>query len=204
MRVSRLRIRDVIVSVSVALGAAIAGGSAWGASGGEYAPIIEVGANFHTGDTGKSITGASEYVVSFRAEKRKGRFRPTVAADLGYARGNASIGTHSPAFTMLGAGFLGGVHVFPFTSGRFQPFFGGSGILGWNFLKLPAPPTGVEPNTQAISLGYEISAGVDLRFGNIEGNAIRIHGGMWSASSSLAAVSGFQLTGFRLTFGLSY
>ena len=181
------------------------GPAAFGAGGGgEYAPILETGVNFHSGDTGKSISGSNEYVVTFRAEKRKGMWRPTIAADLGYASGTASVGAESPSFTMMGAGFLGGVHLFPFTTGRFQPFVGGSGILAWNFMKLATPPTGVEPNTQGLSLGYEISAGVDLRLGNVEGNALRIHGGLWSATSSLAGVSGFQLTGFRLSLGVAY
>lgn len=174
------------------------------AGGGVYAPILELGANFHTGDSGKSITGANTYQVTFRAEQRKGMLRPSVAADLGYTSGTASIGADLPAFTMMGAGFLGGVHLFPFTSGRFQPFFGGSGVLAWNFLKLPAPPAGIEPNTQGMSLGYQISAGVDLRFGNIEGRAVRVHGSLWSVNSKLAGISGFQLAGFRLSLGITY
>ncbi|OFZ22230.1 MAG: hypothetical protein A2X94_01875 [Bdellovibrionales bacterium GWB1_55_8] len=180
------------------------GAFAAGGGGGLYAPIVELGANMHTGDSGKSISGAMTYVVTFRAEKRKGMFRPSIAADLGYTSGTASIGAELPGFTMMGAGFLGGIHVFPFTTGRFQPFFGGSGVLAWNFLKLPTPPAGTEPNTQGLSLGYQASAGVDLRFGNLEGQAIRIHGSLWSVSSSLAGVSGFQLAGFRLTLGVSY
>ncbi|HAR41454.1 MAG TPA: hypothetical protein DCS07_02290 [Bdellovibrionales bacterium] len=165
---------------------------------------MEAGVNFHAGNTGKSITGSNEYFMTFRAESRKGIWRPSIAADLGYAMGQASIGTETPTFTMMGAGFLGGVHLFPFSTGQFQPFFGGSGVLAWNFLKLTAPPTGVEPQTQGLSLGYEISAGVDLRFGRAEGSALRIHGGLWNVSSSVAGVSGFLLTGFRLSLGVTY
>jgi len=174
------------------------------AGGGIYAPIMEAGINFHSGETGKSITGSYEYFMTFRAESRKGIWRPTVAADLVYSRGNASIGAELPSFTMMGAGFLGGVHLFPFPTGQLQPFFGGSGVLAWNFLKLATPPTGIEPQTQGLSLGYEISAGVDLRFGRAEGRALRIHGGLWNVSSSVAGVSGFQLTGFRISLGVTY
>ncbi|KKW26538.1 MAG: Thermophilic metalloprotease (M29) superfamily, partial [Candidatus Kaiserbacteria bacterium GW2011_GWB1_52_6] len=66
------------------------------------------------------------------------------------------------------------------------------------------PPTGVEPNTQGLSLGYQVSAGVDLRFGSVEGTALRIHGSLWSVTSTLAGVSSFQLAGFRLALGMSY
>lgn len=177
---------------------------AFARAGGEYAPILQTGINFHTGDTGKSLTGATGYVVTFRAEKRKGIFRPSMAADLNYASGNASIGSDTPTCTLMGLGFLGGVHIFPFTTGRFQPFFGGSGVFSWAFMKLPSPPTGVEPNTQGLAFGYEISAGVDLRLGNVEGNAVRIHGGLWNVTSSLGGVSGFQLTGFRFLLGIAY
>lgn len=177
---------------------------AGGGNSGEYAPIIEVGTNFYTGNTGTSITGALGYQATFRAERRKGNFRTTMAADFSYAMGSTTVSESTSDFSLMGVGFLGGIHFFPFLTGRFQPFLGGSGVCSWNFLKLAAPPTNIEPNTQGMAYGYELAAGVDLRFGSSEGNAIRLKGTIWNISSTLAGVSGFQLTGFRLMIGIVY
>jgi len=171
---------------------------------GEYVPILEVGANWHTGAAGKNIAGTTEYAATFRAEKRGGMFRSSFALDLGYAKGTASVGTDTPSAMVIGVGFLPGFFLFPFPNGNIQPFLGGSGVLGWHFFKMDTPPAGVEANTQGLSLGYEISAGVDLRFGGDNGWGLRLHSGLWSVTSTLAGQSGFQLNGFRLSLGFAY
>ena len=175
-----------------------------GSSGGDYAPVLDLGINFYTGTTGKSLTGSTGYFFNFRAEDSKGFFRPHAAMELSYSGGQASIGSDTPSSTMFGAGFLAGVHLFAFSTGRFQPFVGGNGVFAWNYLKMTSPPSGIEPNTEGLSFGYEASAGVDMRFGSSEGNALRIKSGYWAVTSKLAGMSGFQLSGFRITIGIVY
>lgn len=170
--------------------------------GGQYAPVAEMGVNFHAGETGKSLTGAFGYFLTFRAEDRKGFFRPTIAAELQSAVGKASVGTSKPNFTMYGFSFMPGCHLFGFPVARFLPFVGANAILGWNFLSLKGQPASVEPYTQGISYGYEVSAGVDIRPGSSEGYALRIRSGYWWAQAGLAEISGFQLHGFRITMGM--
>jgi hypothetical protein len=176
-------------------------GKVWAARGaGGYSPILELGVNFHVGDTGKSLTGAQGYFMTIRAEKSRSVFRMHGAMDIQYAGGTASVGTDSPSFTLYGAAFLGGVHIAPFQESKFSPFFGGSGVFAWEFLKMPTPPTGVEPQTQSLSFGYETSVGVDIRTRN-DGTALRLRSGYYAVTGSLAGVSGFQLSGFRFTLG---
>lgn len=175
-----------------------------GTGGGEYAPMLSAGVNFYSGDTGKSLTGALGYLLSLKAEKRKNFLRPFAAAEFEYSSGTASVGAASPSFTLMGGGFRGGVDMFVFTTGRFQVFLGGAGVLSWHMLKMPSPPAGTEPNTQGISYGYEAGAGVEMRLGSAEGNAIRIETTYSSISSNLAEISGFQLTGFKFLIGIVY
>ncbi len=184
------------------LGVGLCSNRALAKGAGEVAPVAAIGVNFHTGVTGKSLTGALGQYVAFRAEARKGYFRPNAACEVQSSVGKASIGSDTPAATIYGSGFLAGFHVFLFPTGRFQPFFGGNGVFSWHFMKLASPPTGVEPYTQGLSYGYEASAGVDIRMGSQDGTALRIRSGFWSVGSQLAGVSGFQLNGFRFELGL--
>lgn len=173
-----------------------------GGGASEFSPVAEIGVNFHTGLTGKSMTGALGQFVTFRAEGRKGFVRMQAASEVQTAVGKASIGAETPSGTLYGSGFLGGVHIFVIPVGRIQPFFGGSGVYAWHYLKITTPPTGVEPQTQTMSFGYEASAGVDIRTGGVEGNAIRIRSGYWNVTGKLGGVSGFQLHGFRIAIGV--
>lgn len=175
-----------------------------GAGGGLYAPILVAGPHFFAGDAGTSLTGATGYSLIFAAENRKGFFRPNIAAEFQYASGLASIGSASPSCSLFGTAFAPGVHLVPLDVGRFQPFLGGAGLIAWHYMKLPTPPTGTPANSEGLGFGYEITAGVDIRLGSIEGNALRLQGGFWSLSSSLADVSGFQLSGFRFGIGVVY
>ncbi len=178
----------------------------WAAKGGggDYAPILELGMDFHTGTTsGSSLTGANGYDLTFRSEKRSGFFRPSIAADIEFSSGNATITGTPAAYTLYGASFDGGVFIFPFQTGRFQPYFGGSGVLGWDILKMASPPSGVDANSMGLSFGYLISAGVDIRLGSVDGNALRIDTGYWAVSGSLAG-GGFVLNGWRFSLGLVY
>ncbi|MCM2322869.1 MAG: hypothetical protein NDJ90_06370 [Oligoflexia bacterium] len=174
------------------------------AGGGEYAPVMGLGFKFFNGDTGKSLTGAQAYGLHFRAEKRRGWLRTFADAEFEYSGGTASVGTESPTFSLYGGGFLGGANIFVFTTGRFQAFFGGAGVLAWHMLKLTPAPSGVEPNTQGLSFGYEVRAGVDMRLGSADGNAIRLESGYSAVTSRIGGQSGFQLAGFKFVLGLVY
>jgi hypothetical protein len=184
---------------------ALSAPAALASGGGPYAPVLEAGVNLHSGDTEKSITGTMGYFLGFKAEERKGFFRPLVGFQLESASGTAHLGTDEPDFSLLGASFLAGAHLFPFREGRFQPFVGGAGVLGWHYLKMESPPTDVDPQTDSLSFGWEASAGVDLRLGQSrEGTGIRLRGSLWNVTSTLGGQSGFELSGWRISLGLVY
>ena len=170
----------------------------------ETSPVIEIGATLYAGDTGKSITGATGFFVGFRAEKNRGFFRPTIALKIDYATGEASIGADAPRFSLFGADFPVGFNLFFFDDGKFLPFVGASGVIGWNLLRLASPPAGVEPYTKSLAFGYEVNAGGDLRLGSLKGNAFRIRGSYWAVTSTLAGISGFQMNAFQISLGIVY
>jgi hypothetical protein len=176
-----------------------------GSAGGEYAPIVELGLLFHTGTTGTSITGTNGIGLSLSAEKRKKFIRPFGAFEFERASGLASVGDATPSYALYRGGFQGGIHFFPISGGRFDPFIGGGGHLSWATLQLTSPPEGVEPYTNGLAFGYQVSAGVDMRLGGTsDGNAIRIKSGYYSVTSNLAGISGFQLHAFRISIGVAY
>jgi hypothetical protein len=171
---------------------------------GEFSPIVEGGVNFHTGELTKSLNGATSYFVSLRAEKNKGFLHLQEAAEVEFGSGTAYVGSAQPSFTLLSGSYVLGAYIFPFGEGRIRPFLGGNGVMGWSQLKLSNSPAGVDPNTQGIVFGYELSAGVDIRTGSSEGTAIRVRTGYWSTSGTLAGQTGFQLPGFRFSLGLVF
>jgi hypothetical protein len=171
-----------------------------------YAPIAEAGVNFYTGPKAGSAAGALGYFLNFRAEPRKGFTRWHVAAQFDYASGKAWINNSQVSFTGYGAAFLPGVHFFAYSDGRFQPFFGGEAIVAWNYIKTPPPGTGANaPQTQGYGFGYELTVGVDMRLGSLEGNALRLRSGYWNVTNSnLAGASTFTFSGFRFCIGVVY
>lgn len=168
---------------------------------GDYSPILELGTNFHSGATGKSLKGGLGYLFAFRSERKKTLLRPTVALEIASDIGKASIGAAEPTATVFTGDFAAGCNFFAFGDTRFAPFFGVHGHIGWALMKMTSPPAGVEPHTQGLAFGYELTAGVDLR-GN-EG-AFRIRTGMYNVNSTLAGVSGFALSGWRFTLGYAW
>jgi hypothetical protein len=169
-----------------------------------YLPIAETGMTFHTGTAVKSLGGSTGYFLAFRSEKKKGWFRPAVATQFDYGGGTAKINDEEPPYKLYGANFMLGGNLFIFGSSRFQPFIGLNGILAWQYLKLTTPPEDIEANTQGYGYGYELSAGVDIRFGSKDGKALRLRGGYWYLSSRIAGQTGFILNGFRLGLGMSF
>ncbi len=174
----------------------------YGKAAGDFAPTMDIGVMFYTGTTGKSMTGALGQIFTFRAESRKGFFRPQAALEVTTTVGKASIGSDTPSASLYGSAFLLGTHFFVFSNAKFTPFVGGSGIAAWNYLKMSSPPTGVEPQTQSLTFGYEVTSGVDIRMGSLDGTALRIKSGFYTTSGKLAGVSGFMLYGFRFSLGL--
>jgi hypothetical protein len=171
---------------------------------GMYTQIVDVGACFHTGPITKSLNGSNSYFLNLGAEKRKGFFRPTAAAEVQFGSGIAYVDDAQPNFTLFGGDFVTGFHIFPFTIERFQPFFGAKGIIGWNELRLTGVAADEPPHTQSLVFGYELTAGVDMRYGSAEGTALRLRSSFWSTSGSLAGQSGFSLSGFRMSLGLVF
>lgn len=174
------------------------------ASGGLYAPVVEGGYAKHTGTTGSSITGMPGYVLILGSEGRKGFFRPRLGFDLEMSSGTTTIGSSTVDYSMWGANFILGSHFFVFQTGRFLPFIGGGGLIGWNYLSLTAPPTGTEPYTHGLAFGYEISGGIDMRFGSAAGNAVRLRGSYSKPAGSLGGISGFSTEAWRILLGVVF
>lgn len=201
LRIATCAIPEIVLALAIFAGTLSGARDAWAGNNHHF---VETGATFHSGEENRSLTGATSFHLGFGAEKRKGLIRPTGSVQFEYGSGLAAVGSDQPSFTLFGTAFAGGLHIFPFKEGRFLPFFGALGVLSWQYLKLPAPPTGVESNTDNLSLGYEFSAGVDLRFGSEDGTAIRLRGGLWNVGSTLAGQSGFQLNGWRMSLGFIF
>jgi hypothetical protein len=175
------------------------------AQAGEYASLVELGTKFYSGTTTPSATGAYGFFLDLRAEKKKGFFRPTAAAEIEYAMGTARFSDDDlPTFTMMSGSFVGGINLFLFSESQILPFLGASGVLGWNVLKLTGQQAGVEANTQGLAYGYEISAGCDLRKSAGADDGIRVRTSFWQTSSTLAGAAGFQLSGWRISIGLMF
>jgi hypothetical protein len=173
----------------------------------EILPIVELGPKFHTGTTGQSLTGNTGYFVGCTAETRGGFVRPNATAEMDYSAGNIPLAGASTPYSLVGISFQAGLRFFLFPAGTLQPFLGGGGILGGQFMKVPAPPAGVQDTTQGVSVGYELDAGVDLRKGggsSSGGWGMRLKGSYFAASSKLAGISGFELNGYRLTLGIMF
>jgi hypothetical protein len=175
------------------------------ASAGEYASVLEVGTKFYSGTATPSATGAYGFFLDLRAEKKKGIFRPSAAAEIEYAMGTARFGEDdTPTFTMMTGSFVGGVNLFLFSESQLLPFIGGAGVLGWNVLKLTGQQAGVEANTQGLSYGYEISAGCEIRKSAGADDAVRVRTSFWQTTSTLGGAAGFQLSGWRVSIGLVF
>jgi hypothetical protein len=171
---------------------------------GDYLSLTELGVKFYSGTKTPNMTGAYGFFVDLRAEKKKGIFRPQTAVELEYSMGTARFSdSNSPTFTMMSGSFLGGVNLFIFNDALFLPFVGANGILGWSVLKLTGQQAGVEANTEGLAYGYELSAGCDLRKSASAEGAVRVRTSYWQTTSTLAG-AGFLLSGWRLSFGISF
>lgn len=170
-----------------------------------YAPIAELGVKFYSATATPSITGSMGYFLNLRAEKRKGFFRPQVAAEIEFSSGLTRLAEDdTPAYSMYGGGFLAGANFFLFQDSQLLPFVGANGILGWNLIKLTGQQESVEANTQGLSFGYEVNAGCDIRTKAGADRAVRLRTSYWQTTSSLAGQTGFILSGWRISLGLVF
>jgi hypothetical protein len=172
------------------------------AHAGEYASIGELGVKFYSGNVTPNLTGSYGFFLDLRAERKKGIFRPDMAAELEYATGTARFDdSDKPTFSMMGGSFLGGLNIFMFSESQLLPFFGANALLGWNVLKLTGQKAGVEANTEGLAYGYELNAGCDIRKSAGADEAFRVRTGYWWSTSTLGGASGFQLSGWRISVG---
>jgi len=167
-------------------------------------PIIEVGAHFFAGTAEESLTGSRAYPIVFRSEAQRGQLRLSIATEFLFSSGSTSVTSTSTTYTLYGASFNPSYNYFVFREGYFQPFVGVGGIVGWNYFKMTTPPTGVDAYTQGYAYGYELSAGVDIRFSNADSSALRLRAALVSLSSQIAELSPFALGGFRFLVGYVY
>jgi hypothetical protein len=167
-------------------------------------PLLEGGMQMYTGADGKSLTGNNGYFVLFRAEGMRGHLRPFVGAQFDYSRGDTSIDGTATPFTLYGGSFMPGYNLFLFREGALQPFFGVAGALGWNFLHLTAAPDSVDAFTQGFAFGYEVSAGVDIRFKRSSASALRLRCGIWNYRAMIGGSSSFGLNGYRFAAGFIF
>jgi len=176
------------------------------ASGQPANPALELGYKFFNGPNvaagaAGDLQGSKAYVLNFRAENRRNVVRIHAAAQFEYASGTAPISAANAtdAYTMYGAAFLPGFYVYPFQDGRVTPFIGASGIAGWYMMNLS------NVYSQSLSFGYEIGAGVDLRFGTGNARTWRVRSAFTNHSASLGGnAAGVSLNGFMLSVGMAY
>lgn len=174
------------------------------AQAGDYVAIPILGAHKYAGADGKSPAGSLGYFFDFQTQKKKELIRPTYLASLTYTNGNVTIDETKYAFSLFGAAFQAGFNIFLFKEGIFQPYIGGGGMIAWHQMAMPSPPDGTDTNTQSLSFGYAVNAGVDMRFGSADGNALRIQSSHWILNSKLGGISGFQLSGWRIGIGIVF
>ncbi len=171
----------------------------------DYQSMVAGMVHVYSGKDNQSLSGTMGYSLQFSAEKAKQHFRPVYQANLNMASGTVSLSGGNSSFTLYGGEFMGGLNFFLPTPGAITPYLGASGLLGWSLMKLGTPPTGVDENTQSLLFGYEVRAGMEMRLSSHDdGKALRIQSAYYSASGTLAGVSGLQLNGFRVGMGLSF
>ncbi|MBU6375745.1 MAG: hypothetical protein KGQ59_07105 [Bdellovibrionales bacterium] len=174
--------------------------------GSPAAPALELGYKIFNGPnvvsgTAGNLQGSKAYLLLFRAENRRNLIRVHAAAQFEYASGTSPITapTAADAYTMYGASFLPGFYLYPFRDARMQPFIGASGIAGWYTMKLS------NAYTQSLSFGYEVGAGVDLRFGGGGGRLLRVRSAFTNHSASLGGnTQGVNMNAFLISLGLPY
>lgn len=199
---SRTRILSTLAVATLSL---LAGGITAHAGGQPANPALELGYKFFNGPNVASgsqgnLQGSSAYVLNFRAENRSNVVRIHAAAQFEYASGSGPLdATNKSSYSMYGAAFLPGFYVYPFQDGRVMPFIGASGIAGWYMMNASSV------YTQSLSFGYEIGAGVDMKFGTGNARTYRVRSAFTNHSASLGSnTSGISLNGFMLSLGVAY
>ncbi len=167
-------------------------------------PVMELGYHFHTGkEAGPSLTGAKGYSLVFISEDTKDNFRPHAGAEFDFSSGNMFINSEEYTYSLYGANFVPGVSFYIFSEGYFQPFISGSGIIGWHYASLSDPPGDVEKQTQGLSFGYELSAGIDIRGKQSDATAFRLKGSVVTLSSTITGKT-TDMGAFKFSVGIVF
>lgn len=174
----------------------------YGASG-RAVPSFELGMIFHSGADNQSLGRGIGFFTVFRAEPKRGFFRPHIGVELDYNTGQASFAGTTSNFTTLGGGFLAGFNLHPFKEGRFLPFIGAEGVASWQYLVLSNPGS-LLSRSSSLFFGFEAVAGADLRFWSIDGRAIRVKTGFLWTIGDINGMSGFQIQGVRFSLGILF
>ncbi|MCC7440921.1 MAG: hypothetical protein IT285_04775 [Bdellovibrionales bacterium] len=165
-------------------------------------PIVQVGTSFYGGPDRGSLSGMQGFHGLLRALPKRGLLRWTLAVEFDYGTGAVKVSGDDYAADLFGGGVLTGVQFHPFYEGRVLPYLSLEGLLGWHLLRLGGATGSTEPISSGITYGAVISAGADLRLGSLQGNALRLETGAILGWSDLAGVSGFRITGFRISIGI--
>ena len=172
--------------------------------GGPYAPVIQLGYSFYSGEEESSLSGSTGYSLFLRAEGRKGLIRPDFGIRLHMSSGKGYFDSSKVSYSMFEGDFVPGLQVFPFQEGRWLPYVGVFGVVGWTKFNIPNPPAAAfEKNSSGFAYGYMLSTGVDLNFGGGDANTIRIETDFISVSTSPGTVGTVALPQFMFSIGFA-
>lgn len=179
--------------------------SAWAGGGGAFKPILGGGLTYLSGDTTKSLGGASEKAIVLMVEQAQRYLRLTASSDFGLSSGTGYMDGTEATYSMFNADLSAGINLFPFKETSFQPFFGAKGILGLHRFSMDSPPGALPTSSQGFHYGYDFSIGIDLRFKKGDkGTGVRLYGSLRSVKGTVATISGFDLGGFRFGAGIIF
>ena len=164
--------------------------------------MIDLGYAVYGGKKGKSLggsgSGANGGYFHFQSEMRKGYVRPNIAARIEIGFGDASLGSTTSSFTLMGGSFEPGLDFFVFKTEYIKPFIGAGGILGWYALTM-------DGTTQNLAFGYFISGGAEIRKkAQADARAIRLQTTYRILSGKFAETGGFQLNAILFSIGLVF
>lgn len=165
--------------------------------------VGELGARYHTGQTGKSFTQAIGPFVYFQTQARKGMLRPNIGVGFEFVSGSATIGQGAVSGTAYTGGIYPGLELFPLRTIRLQPFFEVHAIASWTYAALSPVVPRSDETTLGLGLGYQAGLGVDYRY-HSEQRAVRLHASYSGYTAKLAGQTGFQLSCYALSLGLVF
>ncbi len=128
----------------------------------------------------------------------------SVSGSQDFADGAATVNSD---FTFYQSSFEGGFTVYPLLKKKraLNLYFGATGIMSFNYLKLDATTfTVLDPSYQAASFGYSGLVGIEWYIFGAEKWCLSAEFAQRYETAGLAKKSGFNLGGFSLAFGLGW